>query len=220
MYKTEISKLRIINSNSLSFALVISACIYKRQLHIEDINDTLLVSELSKFNKNESFISDLVLKKSSEKSTIGNIVTLRLNFAIKGTIREVFSQKNWEKAYNKHDNILRLAIKLDIKNNGQIIESKKLVRKAILFWTRNPKIQHRIWITIVKDDNPFYPLEEEEAKNLLFDFQKEIDIESNKLRVGKNKISIKITTSWGTHEYIEKNEITKETNIEEIEVDN
>jgi len=202
----------------LSFAWVISACIYKRQLHIEDINDTFLVSELSKFNKNESFISDIVLKKSSEKSTIGNKVTLSLNFAIKGIIREVFSQKNWEKAYNKHDNILRLAIRLDIKNNGQTIESKKLIRKAILFWTRNPKIQHRIWITIVKDDNPFYPLEEEEAKNLLFDFQKEIEIESNKLRVGKNKISITINTSWGTHDYIEKNEIIKETNIEEIEV--
>ena len=103
---------------------------------------------------------------------------------------------------------------------GKLLNLKKLVRKAILFWTRNPKIQHRIWITIVKDDNPFYPLEEEEAKNLLFDFQKEIEIESNKLKIGKNKISIKITTSWGTHEYIEKNEITKETNIEEIEIDN
>jgi hypothetical protein len=143
-----------------------------------------------------------------------------LNFTIKGMIRDIFIQKNWEKAYNKHDNILRLTIKLDIKNNGQTIESKKLIRKAILFWTRNPKIQHRIWITIVKDDSPFYPLEEEEAKDLLFDFQKEIEIESNKLKVGKNKISVTINLSWGKHEYIEKNEIIKESNIEEVEIIN
>jgi hypothetical protein len=219
IYKTDISRSRILNSNSLSFACVISACIYKRQLHIEDINDTFLVSKLSKFNT-ESFISDIVLKKSHERSTIGNIVSLSLNFTINGMLKEAFTQKNWEKAYNKHDNILRLIIKLDIKNNGQTIESKKLVRKAILFWTRNPKIQHRIWITIVKDDSPFFPLEEEEAKNLLFDFQKEIEIESNKLRGGKNKISIAISISWGKHEYIEKNEISKESNIEEIEVIN
>jgi len=166
----------------------------------------------------ESYIDNTVLKKIEEESNIGNTIKLSLNFTIKGFIREIFTQKNWEKAYNKHDNIFRMVIKLDIKNNGYIIESEKLLRKAILFWTRNPKIQHRIWITIVKDEAPHYPLEEDEAKNLLFDFKKEIEIESNKLKSGKNKIAIKINISWGKHEYIEKEEITKETNTEEIEI--
>ena len=141
-----------------------------------------------------------------------------MNFTINGFIREIFTQNNWEKAYNKHDNIFRVVIKLEIKNNGHIIESRKLLRKAILFWTRNPKIDHRIWITIVKDETPYYPLEEEEAKNLLFNFQKEIEIESSKLKDGKNKIVAKVNISWGKHEYIEKEEITKETNTEEIEI--
>ena len=166
----------------------------------------------------ESFIADLVLKKSQGNSTIGDSITLSLNFTIKGNIRDIFTQKNWEKAYNKHDNVFRLIIKLDIKNNGQTIDSKKLLRKAILFWTRNPKINHRIWITIVKDESPHYPLEEEEAKNLLFDFQKNIEIEASKLKKKKNKISVTINLSWGKHEYIEKNQITKESNIEEIEI--
>ena len=166
----------------------------------------------------ESYIDNIVLKEIAEKSNIGNTITLSLNFTINGFIREIFTQKNWEKAYNKHDNIFRVVIKLDIKNNGHIIESKKLLRKAILFWTRNPKIQHRIWITIVKDETPYYPLEEEEAKNLLFNFQKEIKIESSKLKVGKNKISVKVNISWEKHEYIEKEEITKETNTQEIEL--
>lgn len=175
------------------------------------------MSTLSKVN-NKSFISDLILKKSNTKSNIDNIV-LNLNFVIKGMIRDIFIQKNWEKAYNKYDNILRLVIKLDIKCNGQIIDSKKLIRKAILFWTRNPKITHRIWITIVKDESPFFPLEEEEAKNLLFDFQKDLEISPSKLKKGKNKISVVINVSWGRHDYIEKDEITKETNMEEIEID-
>jgi hypothetical protein len=169
-------------------------------------------------SKKESFITDLILKKSHGNPTIGDSITLSLNFTIKGNIRDIFTQRNWEKAYNKHDNVFRLIIKLDIKNNGQTIDSKKLIRKAILFWTRNPKIDHRIWITIVKDESPHYPLEEEEAKNLLFDFQKNIEIEKSKLGVGKNKISVAINMSWGKHEYIEKNQITKESNIEEIEI--
>ncbi len=169
-------------------------------------------------NKNESFITDLILKKSQDKPTIGDSIALSLNFTIKGNIREIFTQKNWEKAYDKHDNVFRLTIKLDVKNNGRTIDSKKLLRKAILFWTRNPKINHRIWITIVKDESPHYPLEEEEARNLLFDFQKNIEIEASKLGVGKNKISVTINLSWGKHEYIEKNQITKESNIEEIEI--
>jgi hypothetical protein len=166
----------------------------------------------------ESYIDNIVLKKIAEKSSNENTITLSLNFTINGFIREIFTQNNWEKAYNKHDNIFRVVIKLEIKNNGHIIESRKLLKKAILFWTRNPKINHRIWITIVKDETPYYPLEEEEAKNLLFNFQKEIEIESSKLKDGKNKIAVKVNISWGKHEYIEKEEITKETNIEEIEI--
>ena len=169
-------------------------------------------------NEDESFINNIVLKKSNEKPTGENAIALSLNFNIKGRIRESFTQKNWEKAYDKQDNILRLTIKLDIKNNGKTIESKKLLRKAILFWTRNPKIQHRIWITVVKDENPFYPLEEEEAKNLLFDFQKDLEIGLDKLKKGKNKISITVNVSWGKHGYIEKDQITKESNTEEIEI--
>ena len=67
------------------------------------------------------------------------------------------------------------------------------VRKAILFWTRKPKIDHRIWITIVKDERPYYPLEEEEARNLLFDFQKNIEIESSKLEQAKIRSLLQLT---------------------------
>jgi hypothetical protein len=165
----------------------------------------------------ESYIENIVLKKVPETTT-GNKIILNLTFTINGLVRNIFTQNNWEKAYNKNDNIFRLVVKMDIKNNGQTIESKKSVRKAILFWTRNPKISHRIWITIVKDENPYYPLKENEAKELLFDFQEKIEIESDKLKTGKNKISVMVNLFWNKHQYIEKKEISKESNIEEIEI--
>ena len=135
--------------------------------------------------KDDNYIDSIVLKSNKVTTDNKNVVNLNLSFAIKGIIRNVFTQKNWEKAYNKHDNILRLIIELDIKNNGKTIETKKLIRKAILFWTRNPRINHRIWISIVKNDSPYYPLEEEEARTLLFDFQEDIEIDMDQLKKGK-----------------------------------
>jgi hypothetical protein len=167
-------------------------------------------------DENESRISALTLRGAQEVPMNEKLSTLTLSFSIDGFIRQVLTQQNWEKAYNKHDNSLRLTIKLDIKNNGKIIESIKLIRKAIFFWTRNPKIDHRIWIMIVKDDIPFYPLEEEEARQLLFDFSKDIEIKHGVLRKGKNDITVLVELSWGKHEFIEKNSLKKESNSQQI----
>ena len=167
-------------------------------------------------DENESRISALTLREAQERPMNEKLFLFTLSFSIDGFIRQVFTQKNWEKAYNKHDNSLRLTIKLDIKNNGKIIESIKLIRKAIFFWTRNPKIDHKIWIMIVKDDTPFYPLEEEEARQLLFDFNRDIEIKPDVLSKGKNDITILVELSWGKHEFIEKNSLKKESNIQQI----
>ena len=48
-------------------------------------------------------------------------VAFRIDFKIEGKIRQVFDQKNWERAYNLHDNIFRIKIDVDL-NSG----SKKL----------------------------------------------------------------------------------------------
>ena len=170
-------------------------------------------------DENESQISALTLREAQERPMNAKLFMLTLSFSISGLIRQVLTQKNWEKAYNKHDNSLRLTIKLDIKNNGKIIDSIKLIRKAIFFWTRNPKIDHRIWIMIVKDDTPFYPLEEEEARQLLFDFNKNIEIKPDALRKGKNDITVVVELSWGKHEFIDKNSLKKESNIQQIDND-
>jgi hypothetical protein len=90
------------------------------------------------------------------------------------------------------------------------------VRKAALFWTRNPKIPYRIWVSIVKDDTPFYPLTEEEAKSLLFDVNKVIELKGSDLNSGTHKLYTDIKVSWGKHAYTQANEIKSRSNDIEL----
>ncbi|HKR73172.1 MAG TPA: hypothetical protein VJR94_03575 [Candidatus Nitrosocosmicus sp.] len=168
--------------------------------------------------ENVSYIDGLTLIRSNASKENENLIAFTLGFTLKGLIRNQLTQKNWEKAYNKHDNSLRIAVNLDIKINGKVTNTIKLVRKAIFFWTRNPKIAHRIWIMIVKDETPFYPLEEEEARRLLFDFEKNIEIEKDYFRKGKNNVSILVKLSWGRHDFIDKQNLEKESKIEQLDL--
>ncbi|HEY8522888.1 MAG TPA: hypothetical protein VIL14_03925, partial [Nitrososphaeraceae archaeon] len=112
-------------------------------------------------------LDNIVLTNITSKTNSNELLlSFNLGLKINGKIREFFTQSLWEKAYNKFDNTFRITIKVDLKSKNKVIYSVKFVRKAVFFWTRNPKIQHRIWIFIVKDDTPFYPESEEEAKSL------------------------------------------------------
>lgn len=138
---------------------------------------------------------------------------LNLSFTIEGAIRDAFIQKNWEKAYNKHDNGFRMTIEVDIKSGRKTVMPVKFVRKAALFWTRNPKIPHRIWVSIVKDDTPHYPLSVEEAQSLLFDVSKVIELGAD---LAGQKLSADISVRWGKHEYTEPGEVSAKTNAVEM----
>ena len=163
-----------------------------------------------------SSISDIKLGTSHESIRSNETLTLSLGFNIDGLIREIFSQKNWERAYDKHDNAFRLSFLLDVRAGRKSIDEIKFVRKGILFWTRNPKLSYRVWISVIKDETPYYPLEVEEAKSLLFDVTKTIELESNDLKKGENQIQIGITVSWGRHLYTEPLELHGKTEIVKV----
>jgi hypothetical protein len=164
----------------------------------------------------DSFIAGATLAKSQDSVRSGQPLTLSLSFRIEGSIRESFTQKNWERAYNKHDNGFRMTIEVNVKSGRKTIMPIKFVRKAALFWTRNPKIPFRIWVSIVKDDAPFYPLTEEEARSLLFDVNKVIELSGSDLDSGAQKLYADIRVSWGKHDYSEPTEIRSRSN--EIEL--
>jgi hypothetical protein len=159
-----------------------------------------------------SFIADAAFSKSQDSVRADQPLTLSLSFKIAGAIREAFSQKNWERAYNKHDNGFRLTVEIDVKSGRKLVLPLKFVRKAALFWTRNPKIAHRIWVSIVKDDTPYYPLTVDEAQSLLFDVNKVIELSGNDLDSGSHRLHADIRVSWGKHEYTEADEIKARSN--------
>lgn len=160
-----------------------------------------------------SSISDIKIGSSHDSIKSNEILTLSLSFNIDGSIRENFSQKNWERAYDKHDNGFRLTISLDLKVGRNSVDKAKFVRKAVLFWTRNPKLSYRVWVSVIKDETPHYPLTIEEAKSLLFDVTKTMELDSNKLKEGENEIHVSIKVSWGKHLYTDPFELHGETKV-------
>jgi hypothetical protein len=160
----------------------------------------------------ESIVSDAKLSLSQDKIKKGEPLTLSLSFKIIGNIREAFDQKNWERAYNKHDNLLRLTIEISLKEGRKVVLQNKSVRKATLFWTRSPKIPYRIWVSIIKDDTLFYPVTVEEAKSLLFDINKLIELNCDHLKSGNHELSTDIKVSWGKHYYTSSTKINGRSN--------
>jgi hypothetical protein len=163
-----------------------------------------------------SIIADAVLSKSQDKLKVSEMLTLSVGFKMTGEIREVFNQKNWERAYNKHDNAFRLTIEVDLKSGRKTILPLKFIRKAVLFWTRSPKIPYRIWVSIIKDDMPFYPLTVEEARSLLFDVNKVIELNGNDLNSGSHYLFTNIRVRWGKHDYTEPTTISTRSNVIEV----
>jgi hypothetical protein len=159
-----------------------------------------------------NFISETKLETIQKKEVSSNAEHLKLSFSIIGPIRRAFNQSTWEKAYNKHDNSFRLEIHIVIKINDQTLLTKKYVRKAVLFWTRNPKIPFRIWIFIIQEDVPLYPLSVEEALSLMFDINKIIEVSRDRIRSSNGKIHADIRVSWGRHEFTEPVELSARTN--------
>jgi hypothetical protein len=141
-----------------------------------------------------------------------NRVTFRISFTIGGKIREVFDQKSWERAYNLHDNLFRIKIDIDLKSGTRNLAHRGSLRKASLFWTRNPKLPYRIWILIIKDDATFYPSSIEEARSLLFDVEQDIAVDALQIDVRKQDVYAQIRVWWGKHQYTPSCELKSKTN--------
>ena len=167
-------------------------------------------------NEEKDSLDNIVLSKITNHNKSNDLIFFSLSLKINGKIRELFNQSLWEKAYNKFDNTFRITINVDLKSGNKILYSTKFVKKAVFFWTRNPRIPHRIWIFVVKDDSPFYPESEEEAKSLLFDIEKTIELSPSIITKKISKIYANVKISWGKHNFTEPTKLEGKSNEEEI----
>jgi hypothetical protein len=176
-------------------------------------------------DKNE--ISGVSLEKSPDKPKVDDNVAIDVKFSITGALREAFNEKNWEKAYTNHDNSFKLRYGVKLHTGGlrkkEIGKPLDTYKKVALFWTRNPKlIQHmgekKVWVQISKNFEPFIPMSQADAQQLLLDFDEKIHFNASDLGVGKHKIGAEIHVSWFKHDYIEPFDETVHSKEIEIEV--
>jgi len=63
-------------------------------------------------------VSEVSLEKSPDKPKIDDNVAIDVKFSITGALREAFNEKNWEKAYNNHDNAFKLRYGIKLHTSG------------------------------------------------------------------------------------------------------
>jgi hypothetical protein len=160
-----------------------------------------------------NFISEAKLEDVQTSLAKSRIILFRLSFSIDGTIRSSFNQACWERAYKKHDNSFRVKIRVVLKLNDRNILEQEFVRKAVIFWSRNPKIPFRIWVFIIQEDVPVYPLSIQEAQSLMFDVNKTLEINGNEIeKLGRSHIHADVRVSWGRHDFTEPVELCSKSN--------
>ena len=175
-----------------------------------------------------SYISGIKLVPSASRIKMNEPLTLDLQFKVDGRIREAFNQQSWTDAYNKHDNVFRMKYVIKVQTGSvkkrDVVEPIKFVRKASFYWSRNPKLpppppSKKIWAMIVIDDRPNLPDSVEQAKSLIFDVRRPIELIGSSIGKGKHKLVAHVSASWGRHLFTESTEVDAKSNEVEITCD-
>lgn len=172
-----------------------------------------------------SYISDVKLLPSANKIKLDEPLKFDLRFKIDGHLREALNQETWTNAYNKHDTAFMIKYIIRIQTGSSkkrdIVEPMKFVRKASFYWSRNPKLpppppNKKIWAMIVVDDSPNLPDSVEDAKSLLLDVKRSMELMGSNIGKGKHKLVARVSASWGKHLYTEPMEVEAKSNEVEI----
>src|SRR5438552_3237822 len=102
-------------------------------------------------------IENDTVKCSPSNAKVDDNLAFTVGFRLDGVVRRNFHQKFWEAAYDQHDGGLRMAFKAELRKSRlrllpKPLKEEKFVRRAVFFWTRNPELPHRVWMTVAKDD--------------------------------------------------------------------
>lgn len=146
-------------------------------------------------------------------------IRLKLSASINGKIREVFIPETWDEAHRKGERkfILKYLVKIKKKElfSSKDLVKDKIVRKAVLFWTRNPTIDKRIWVMLVlEDQQPILIRELDEIHERLFSLNKLYEIDAKDLGIGKHKIQAEISARWSNYTFTKKTVLKTKKSIE------
>ncbi len=173
----------------------------------------------------DSYIRDVRLLSSARTLKLEQPLRLDLRFKVEGQIRKALHQENWTLAYDKHDTTFLIkyviTIQSGILKRYGVLEPVKFVRKASFYWSRNPKLppnppNKKIWVMILMDDLPNLPDTAEDARSLLLDVRRTVELMGYNIGKGRHKLVAHVSASWGRHEYIKSDKIDARSNEVEI----
>lgn len=169
-------------------------------------------------------IGEVLLEKPADRFSVNDNIAINIKFSVKGGLREAFNEKNWERAYNKHDNVFKLKYGIKLYSSGlrkRELGALDTYKKVALFWTRNPKLtqmaEKKVWVQISKNFEPHIPANQAEAQQMLLDFDEKMEIRASELGPGKHKIGAEVYVSWFKHDYTD--EFDTKSNSKEIEIE-
>lgn len=136
---------------------------------------------------------------------------LRLSFSLIGGLRDAFGPDSWELAYRGNDMMLILRYSVEVHREGvlgrRVLGPIRLQKEARLYWSRDPWIDRRVWALVVDEDERVYrPRSADEARQLLFDFERELELTPGSLPSGRSELTAKVKVWWSRHVYCERGE--------------
>ncbi len=139
---------------------------------------------------------------------------VRVRFGLEGGLVEAFNRATWQEAYELHDTSLRLSYRIGIRRKGALLSSSvgepvRYVKKASLYWTRNPdltdNVTNRIWAMVVDEEKvPHVFDSEEELKEFLFTFERRVLVPADVARRVSGQVVAEVAVKWGRHSFVEK----------------
>ena len=168
------------------------------------------------------------MQVSVDKRTYSLRETIKANvdFRVVGGLREAFHPDVWTVAWEDFDKILRLTLHVSLGLQGglrirKLAETRKQVRRASFYWSRDPDLPYRIWAMIVPEDGgpPKIPNNVEDAKSKMLDIEKQFSVPASSLGPGSHKLVADAEAKWGRRSFIEKGEASTRSKPLVIEVD-
>jgi len=166
----------------------------------------------------ETRLSQLQLVADKKSYSTSETIRVSASFKITGGLREAFHPDVWTLAWEDFDKILRVTLKTVLRSQGtmrsrKLEDSRKQVRKASFYWSRDPDLPYRIWAMIIPEDGgpPQIPRSVEDAKSKMLDVEKEFQIPASALGAGSHRLVADANARWGRRSFIEKGEVSSKS---------
>jgi len=168
----------------------------------------------------------LTLVTDKKSYSAGDAVSAILSFKVLGGLREAFHPDVWTLAWEDFDKILRMTMKSSVgvrrgPLTRKLAGTRKEVRKASFYWSRDPDLPYRIWAMVVPEGvgAPLIPRSVEDAKSKMLDFQKPFSFPASSLGKGRHSLVGSASVAWGRRTFIEKGEASARSKPAVVEVE-